>query len=215
MGPVFADGEVNTGRIVMNFLAIAGGFLLGYVVTHLVLRLISKFTANKRLPALVERALRVIGGIIAAILVGLMVFGDGGWGFGGTGGANPGGEGGGEQKQLPEPRKEAKTPEKVVPAPKVDEPISGSELNVTVLSPAAFPNIFRFPMETEGLGLADAKKKLDAWKGSNRSELKNVYLMIYDDSTADGHPDLKGFQDYARHIGLIPDHKRINKPLSK
>ena len=135
---IFADGFANTGRLVLNFLAIAGGFLIGYVLTHVVLRLIAKFALNKRLPLILERALQVIGGLIVAFLVGLMVFGDGGWGFGGTGGTNPGGPDGTGQ-QRPDPAKDPVPPDHATPIPRLDPTVLATELEITVLLPTAFP----------------------------------------------------------------------------
>src|SRR4051794_29317906 len=81
----------NVGETLVRILAIAGGFLVGYLLTHLLLRLIAKLALQKRMPGMLERALQVIGGLIVAFLVALLVFGEGGWGLGGPGGGRPGG----------------------------------------------------------------------------------------------------------------------------
>lgn len=200
MEPLYADAFTNVGRTILNFLAIAGGFLIGYVLTHIILRIIAKFALKDRLPLLLERALQVLGGILVAFLVALLVFGDGSWGFGGSGGGRPGGPGG-ESIQQPDPgeQKDPPTP----PRKKEDEKLVPTAVEtIVVMKASPNPTAFRFESDKEVMGIAKAKKRLDDIKASAGKTLVTLLVKVYKNSASENNPDVREFRRYADSIGL-------------
>src|SRR5262249_12179613 len=92
----------------MRFLAVAGGAALGYVLIGGILAFLGRFVFRNKLPPIVPRALRLLGGLAGALLVWYWVGGVGGGGPGGGGGIWPfGGSGSGGTDTRP-----AETPPK-------------------------------------------------------------------------------------------------------
>lgn len=63
--------------MVVNALAVGGGFLAGFVLTGIAAHYLDKWLARGQSPAGLHRAVRYVGGVCGAILVVLLVFGDG------------------------------------------------------------------------------------------------------------------------------------------
>ncbi len=198
MQPLYADFIANAGKVFIGILAVAGGFLIGNWLTLLICRVLAKFAFKQKINNTLERALRVIGGIIVAILVALIVFrGGSGWGFGGSGdgeGAGPGGEG----KADPTDKNQRDTRADPKANPKS---LEITKERITVLTPADFPNTFRFDGQRDGLDLEAAKKHLRSMKEANE-KLGQVELYFYRDSTADSHPDVVKFEAFAHSLAL-------------
>lgn len=184
MEPLLANVFENVGRIVLNILAIAGGFLIGNVLALILCRVLAKFALKSRFPVWVEAIARIAGGIIVAILVALLVFGDGGWGFGGSGGGRPGGPGGSSAQQqgdnTDDPKEKPKTDQK----PKIDPLPSDDTIKITIMRGSAFPKTFRFEGYTEAVDLETAKNMLRQRIQSGKGKLKSVTFLLYANSTA-------------------------------
>lgn len=108
--PLFAiPGSERLAASAMKGLAVAGAFLVGYLLGGLAAWALDRWALGNRSPRGVKRAIRVVAGLAAAILVAWLVFGNGvggGW-FGGRG------ESAGAGTANPEPSKEhAKEPER-------------------------------------------------------------------------------------------------------
>ncbi len=76
----FALLGFNPDRIAamaMNALAVGGGFLAGYVLTALAAYFLDRWLTGSKSPAGLHKTVRAIGGVCGAILVALLVFGDG------------------------------------------------------------------------------------------------------------------------------------------
>jgi hypothetical protein len=195
----------NVGHFVVGCLAVAGGFLVGNLLVLLICRLLAKLVLTKRMPVLLERALRVLGGLALAVLVAFLVF-DGSGGSGG-GGILPGSNGGtnatpsdNKQGPLTVPTTAPKPPEDVVLDRKV---------TVTVLRASPNPTRFRFPGEAGGVEIADAKKRLDALARESRDHVK-LEVLIYQDSSGESNEDVSEFRRYADELKLHPNF--IKKP---
>ncbi len=184
MEPLLANVFENVGRIVLNILAIAGGFLIGNVLALILCRVLAKFVLKARLPIWVEGIARVLGGVIVAILVALLVFGDGGWGFGGSGGGRPGGPGGTSIQQKGETTTDPKDKPPIDQKPKVDPLPSDETIKVTIMRGSAFPKTFRFEGYTEAVDLETAKNMLRERIQSGKGKLKSVTFLLYANSTA-------------------------------
>lgn len=85
----FTDIEKNFERFVMNCLAVAGAYVVGYVGTGLLLASLDKWVFKKQKPPeFLKKSIRVLTGLVLALLVALYLF----RGFG-SGGDGPGGPG--------------------------------------------------------------------------------------------------------------------------
>lgn len=212
--PLFANMFDSAGRVVLGVLAVAGGFLIGNLLTLLGLRLLAKFALKRKFNEMLEKALRVIGGLVLAVLVAFLVFrGGSGWGFGG-GGAGDGSDPNGEGKAV-EPSPEKAKDKKVEP-PKIDsKTIEIDQIGVTVLTAREYPKTFKFDGEREGRDLTEAKARLKELLEQSHGKLRLLTIWIYHDSTASDHPDLRSFQEYARTLDISPLVKKPDRKLGE
>jgi hypothetical protein len=200
----------NPGRVLVGVLAVAGGFLVGNLLTLVLCRLIARAAFHTRMNRRFEHALRILGGIALAVLVAWLVFRGGpGWGFGGTGSGEGEGAGGPSPKDT-DPAKEARP--KVVPK-KDEEAVLASGVKVTVLRGSAYPKTFRFEGEAEGVDLAAAKEKLRQRKEAAMGKLQFMDLIIYRNSTAEGNALVQDFEEYAHELGLRTSRQKLDQSL--
>lgn len=204
------DLATKAGKYVMYVLAVAGGFLLGNLFSWLVCRLTAKFLLKRTLPVQLERALRVLGGLLVAALVAFLLFRFGsGWGLGGTGS----GEGEGSGGIAPNQTEAGKQPKPVVEPKKDSEPVLATGVAVTVLTGPSYPKSFRFEGTTEGLDLEAAKAELRRRKEASTGKLLFMDLLIYKNSTAEGHQIVQAFEEYAQELGLRTARKKLDESL--
>jgi hypothetical protein len=200
----------SPGRFVVGVLAVAGGFLVGNLITLLLCRLVARAAFHTRMNRRLEQALRVLGGIALAVLIAWLVFRGGpGWGLGGTGSGEGEGSGGPSPNQT-DPAKEVRP--KVVPK-KDEEPILASGVKVTVLRGSAYPKTFRFDGEAEGVDLAAAKEKLRRHKEASMGKLQFMDLLIYRNSTAEGNLLIQDLEEYAHGLGLRTSRQKLDQSL--
>jgi hypothetical protein len=186
----------NPGRVVVGVLAVAGGFLVGNLLTFILCRLIAKAAFHTRMNRRLEQALRILGGIALAVLVAWLVFRGGpGWGFGGTGSGEGEGAGGPSPKDT-DPSKEARP--KVVPK-KDDEAVLSSTLKVRIEAATSYPNTFRFEGAPEAVDLATAKKTLEEFQARVKAEPR-LEVQVYQNSTAVDHAAVREFMDHAHAL---------------
>jgi hypothetical protein len=115
---LLAINVAQVGQVIVNLLAIAGGFLVGQLVTHWSLRLLGHLAFRRQPPEKLLIVLRVLGGVLLAILVALIVFGEGsGFGLFSAGGDGKGGS----------PKVEVKEGTGKTDPPKKDEPVKVEE----------------------------------------------------------------------------------------
>ena len=82
------SGE-QISKFATNCLIVAGGFVAGYLFGALAAVGFDKLVIHRKSPHELHRAVRILCGLLAAVLVALLVFG-GGLGVGGGGGSGPG-----------------------------------------------------------------------------------------------------------------------------
>ena len=208
---LFADIDVaaKAGRYVIYVLAVFGGFLVGNVLTLILCRLLAKAMLKRRMPEQLERAPRVIGGILIAALVAFLLFRMGpGWGLGGSGTGEGEGSGGpsSESKQGPGKEKTSTT------SPNV-EIVQASRLRVTIQRAASYPQTFRFEGEPEAVDLGAAKEKLRKRATDSKGKLQLVEIAVYKDSTAVDNRDVREFIDFANEIGIPTRVDKVNAHL--
>ncbi|HJZ94520.1 MAG TPA: hypothetical protein VKE40_26885 [Gemmataceae bacterium] len=204
MDPLLADAFANPGKIVIYILAVAGGFLVGNVLTLILCRLIAKAMFKKRMPEMPERALRVLGGLVVAALVAWLLFQGGfGWGLGGTGGddtGNPGGDSG-------KPKDGGKDPGKTAP-----ESIQSTRTRVRIEPATAHPKTFRFEGDAEALDLDAAKARLTELQKKAKGEPR-LDIQVYLNSSAIGNDYVRKFIEHAHTLGFATRVEMIKEPL--
>jgi hypothetical protein len=85
---VFDISGEQVSRFATNCLIVAGGFVAGYVLGWLAAVGFDKLILHRKSPDELHKAVRILCGLLAAILVALLVFG-GGLGAGGGGSGGP------------------------------------------------------------------------------------------------------------------------------
>jgi hypothetical protein len=202
--PLLADIFGNTGQFVTYVLAVVGGFLVGYILTFILCRMIAKLVFKRRMPEVIERALRVIGGILVAALVAWLLFRGGfGWGLGGTGGVESGNQGGDSSK----PKDAGKDSGKTVP-----ETVQATRTKVRIEPATAWPKTFRFDGDAEALDVEAAKSRLAEIQKMAKGEPR-LDIHVYQNSSAVGHDDVRKFIEHAHALGFSTRVEKVNERL--
>ncbi|OWK40907.1 hypothetical protein [Fimbriiglobus ruber] len=117
--------STRVAQLAVNVLAVAGGFLVGYIATLIGAKVLDKYLTAGKTPLPLHKVARLLGGAIVALLVALVVFGEGGGGLGsGTGEGKEKvegtgvGEGTGQTVSVPAPKVDTPTP---TPPPKTTQ----------------------------------------------------------------------------------------------
>jgi hypothetical protein len=185
--PIYADVMANVGRTVLNILAIFGGFLIGNMLVLVLSRAITKLALTKPPPVLVEKLARLLGGIVVAILVGMLVFGDGDWGFGGSGkGGTPGKNDGETEKSRDSGRAapETKPQDKKDPTtPKKDPTIKEIAVKIDVLGGDARESKFYF-LEDERSPISLDELKAKVRTRPDGKKVTKLIIHVYKNSAA-------------------------------
>lgn len=183
--PLLAFLDVNPDRvasIVVNLLAVAGGFFGGLILTAIVTFLIDRKVTGGKSPAGLHKTARVSGGLLGALLVALLVFGDG---FGTGPGDGPGdtdetGTGAGTGQTTITTPVTSPSPEDVppeVPPPDPTKPIE--TLRVTVLSGANVKEQRFYVVEGEPTPLTlDAVKKTMATRKAATDKTVAIEVIL-------------------------------------
>lgn len=137
----FSGTAEKIGAFVLKVLAVAGGFVVGYLVGALLAWGLDRWAFKKQSPEVARKGIRVLLAIAGAIIVALIVFGEGGEGGPGGTGLMPGGGGNNPDTPpsvIPQPKPPVATPpnpKETTPEPiKPPVPIPGrKELTVTFL----------------------------------------------------------------------------------
>lgn len=212
MQPLVA--ELDMAARAMEFVKYAAtvvvAFIVGNVLTLILCRITAKYTTKHKFPDPIERALRMIGGLILAIIVGYLLFK--GFGFGGTG-TGEGDQAGGETKGKENLGKEKQPPSKVDPKPKEDVASLASGLKVTILRGRDFPKSYLFEGETEGVDFTAAKEKLRQRLEASEGRLKFVDVLIYKNSTAEKSALIEDLETFAHDLGLRTSRKKLDQTL--
>ena len=212
MDPLIAEVDMAARAVefVKYALIVAAAFIVGNVLTLVLCRIIAKYTTKQKFPDPIERAFRMIGGLILAIVVGYLLFK--GFGFGGTG-TGDGKESGGQTPGTENLGKEKQPPTKVDPKPKEDPATLASGLKVTILRGRDFPKSYLFEGETEGVDFVTAKEKLRQRLEASDGRLKFVDVMIYKNSTAEKSALIEDLETFAHDLGLRTSRKKLDQSL--
>jgi hypothetical protein len=128
-------GEKHIVALVVKCLAVGGGFMVGFVLGGVIAYALDRWLLARKTPLVAKRLMRIVCGLVVAVLVALFIFGEGGGdGFGGGGGTDGQGKG----------KTEANTPSTLTPPQPTPAPPSSpggeGEIRVTVLGGADVKN---------------------------------------------------------------------------
>lgn len=134
---LFISGAAeHLAGLAIKCLAVAGGFLAGYVLGGAVAFALDRWVFGKKAPDLVKKCVRWVTGLILAVVVALIVFGDGGGGLGMGGGDGKGSgkptEGDAKDKLAPQPPPEKDQPPVTPVTPKDTRPAE-AVIRITIL----------------------------------------------------------------------------------
>jgi hypothetical protein len=208
-----ADVATKAGQYVIYVLAVAGGFLIGNWLTWLICRLAARLVLKRSINLQLERALRILGGLVVAFLVAYLLFRFGtGWGLGGSGSGEGEGTGGPTAKDA-NLGKDKQPPTKLDPKMKEDPATLASGVKVTILRGRDYPKSYLFEGETEGIDLPAAKEKLRKRLEESEGRLKFLDIIIYRNSTAEKSALIEDLEAYAHDLGLRTGRKKLDQPL--
>ncbi len=122
--PLFMlNAEDRIAALAVKCLAVAGGFLAGYVLGGIIAWAADRWAFRQKTPDFIKKSTQVLFGIALAILVAMIVFGEGGGGGLLGGGGPEEGKGEGVAPAQNDQQKQS-LPEKDKPPVKVDPPPS-------------------------------------------------------------------------------------------
>jgi hypothetical protein len=136
---LFVSGAAeHLAALAIKCLAVAGGFLAGYLLGGAIAFALDRWVFNKKAPDLVKKCVRWVSGVILAIVVALIVFGEGGGGFGLGGGEGKGSgkaasEGDSKDKPASTPATPDKNPPQVSPVTPKDTRPAELVIRITIL----------------------------------------------------------------------------------
>jgi hypothetical protein len=190
----------NLGYVVIKVLAVAGGVLVGAVVSGLLLQLLVRLTTTARPPRWALRVVRVLGGVILGWLVFLFVFGySGGTGGGFFGGGGPGtGKGGGAGTTA----KTETTGKETVQSTEREKASKGSSLRVEVLvDPRSNAPGFRVEGRQGLLSLAELQS-LVKHRQQEGPGVKRLEIVLYRNSPDRDSGPVKELLTWCNREGL-------------
>jgi hypothetical protein len=136
---LFVSGAAERlAGLAIKCLAVGGGFLAGYLLGGAIALALDRWVFAKKAPEMVKKGVRWVSGLILAIIVALIVFGEGGGGFGmgggeGKGSGTPGTEGQSKDKQTPQPPTSENERPPVSPVTPADTRPTEVVIRVTIL----------------------------------------------------------------------------------
>jgi hypothetical protein len=155
-------------------LAVGGGFLLGYALGKGVAWALDRWVFAHKAPDQLKKACALLSGVAVAVLVALVLFGEGGNGLFGGGGTGDG-KGSPDQKGKADPTRADRTKDDSVPQPKPVDPVTPPKpadavIRVTVLGGSDVPG-YLLDDETKPKTFAELKDAVAARKAKEQGAL--------------------------------------------
>src|SRR5262245_45203477 len=198
----------NFERVAIGLCAVAGAFVLGYLLTGFLVWCYYRFYMKTRSSPLVMRAGRLIGGVLAALIVAALYFGEGG--FGGGGGTEaPGPEGGPTEGKLVDERKDPTKKES--PEKKEGDVRSEDRIQVTLLGDDAVDNRFylfehdRRPKTFEELKDLVLQRK----RSTEGKPVTELSILLYRNSAYAATPAVKRLHAWAQEHDLRVSYREF------
>ncbi|QVL33092.1 hypothetical protein KIH39_04025 [Telmatocola sphagniphila] len=201
---LLADAVSRVGQIAINCFAVAGAFLVGNYAMASVLKVAGKFYFRKKLPDWACGWSRFASGIICAILAALILFGDGGYGLGGSGGGRPGGPGNDQHSvEKEEPSKEPEKKAAQLPVVVPEEVKNENRVKIIVLG-GARPDEAYYLIENsrEPISFDKLKDLLITRRRDAEKQLQRIDILVYKDTAYRESYLVKQLESWAKDNGL-------------
>lgn len=219
---LLADGIVSgasdkIAAFVVKCLAVAGGFLVGYFLGGVIAWGLDRWVFAQKAPEPLKKAVSWVAAVALALLVALIVFGDGGNGLFGRGGGTGDGKGSQSQdkgdakdtKATTEPKKDDTPPKKDdLPPPPPPKPMPG-DMHIVILAGDEVKDgrVYVLEGDPNPKTLAEFKDAVNARRKMKEPELKHVYYRFKNEKLASDHQALSLPRDWLNSfsIGFTPE----------
>jgi hypothetical protein len=212
---LFAEGVTGMGErlavLAIKFLAVGGGFLFGYLIGLLVARALNRWVFASKAPEALKKLCALVSGVLFAVLVAIVVFGEGGGGLFGSGkgagdsndppSAKDKDKGKTEPPEVKEPPK--KPPEKLKPPEPKPTP---GDLRVSILSGTDVKDGRFYLVEGDA-----APKSFDEFRDAivaRRKEAKAELTIVFrfqSEPLSENHPAVR------RAVSWVNEAKLLNR----
>jgi hypothetical protein len=208
--PLFGDIVSGAGEKVAAFvvkcLAVAGAFLVGYFLGGVIGWALDRWVFAQKAPEPVKKAIALVAGIALALLVALIVFGEGGSGLFGGGGTTGDGKGTpapadtGKDKQ-PEPPKDV--PKKNGETPPAPKPGPG-DVRITILPDEEVKEGRFYQIEGDPVpkNLEEFKEEIMKKRKESKTELVIVF-RFKKEPLSKNHTIVKNAVDWVNEVKLL------------
>jgi hypothetical protein len=195
---LLAEGIVSgasdkIAAFVVKCLAVGGGFLVGYFLGGVIAWALDRWVFAQKAPAPVKKAVSWVAAIALALLVALIVFGEGGNGLFGGGGTGEGkgtqtpDESGKTKPPAAEPKKEEITPKKDETVKPPLKPMPG-DVQVTILSDATDGRYYLIEGDPNPKNLEEFKEAILVRRKEAKPELRQVIFRFKNKVFSQDHP---------------------------
>ncbi len=215
--PLLAEGiesgaSQKLAAFVVKCLAVGGGFLVGYFLGAACAWALDRWVFAHKAPAQLKKAVSLVTGIALALLVALIVFGDGGNGLFGGGGNRGAGEGASEPKKDGKtepapptvPKKDETQPKKEPEAKPPDVVPTPGDVRVTIL-PGDEVREGRFYLidgDPNPKTLAEFKAAITARRKDAKPELKQVIFRFKTTGYSQSHPVVRDVVAWLNEVNI-------------
>jgi hypothetical protein len=212
---LFADGVTGMGErlavLAIKCLAVGGGFLFGYVIGLLVAKALNRWAFASKAPDTLKRLCGIVSGVLCAILVAVVVFGEGGGGLFGSGKGTGDGDGPpaakDKDKGAPEPPEPKEPPKKPPEKQKPPDPKpTPGDLRVSILSGTDVKDGRFYSIEGDA-----APKAFDEFCAAilaRRKEAKTELTLVFrfqSEPLSENHPAVR------RVVAWVSEQKLLNR----
>ena len=199
---LLADGLASgagerVATFVVKCLAVAGGFLVGYFLGGAVAWALDRWVFAQKAPEPLKKAVSLVAAIALALLVALIVFGEGGNGLFGRGGGTGDGKGApnpddnkGKAAPVPPEQKKDDVPPKKDDPPKSPPKVTPDDVRVTILPDDEVKEgkFYLIDGDPVPMKLEEFKAAILARRAGGKPELKQVVFRFKKDEFSPNHP---------------------------
>jgi hypothetical protein len=195
--------------LAIKFLAVGGGFLFGYVVGLIVARALNRWVFASKASEALKKLCALISGVLFAILVAIVVFGEGGGGLFGSGkgtgdsSAPPSAKDKDKTKtEPPEPKEPPKKPPEKLKPP--DPKPTPGDLRVSILSGTDVKDGRFYQIEGDA-----APKSFDEFRDAilaRRKEAKAELTIVFrfqSEPLSENHPAVRRAVSWVNEVKLL------------
>lgn len=211
---LLADGLASgaadkIATFVVKCLAVAGGFLVGYFLGGVVAWALDRWVFAHKSPEPLKKAISMVAGVALAILVALIVFGEGGSGLFGGGGSGDGkgtptqDDTKGKPPAQPEPKKDETPPKKDEPPKPSPKPMPG-DVRVTILvgDDVKEGRFYLIDGDATPKTLDEFKEAILARRKESKPELKQVIFRFKKEKLSQDHPAVRSVVAWLSSSGI-------------